>query len=84
MAADPHKSTNDPQPAATPGLEHGAGVPAGETPPGSDQMSGAAASPAERESVPDRGPKIAMGIILLFALVVGALFIAMAVVFATQ
>ena len=40
-----------PDPAVTPGLEPGTGVPPGETPPMSDSMAGAA-----EDSVPNLGP----------------------------
>ena len=43
-----------PDPAVTPGLEPGTGVPPGETPPMSDSMSGAAGS--VQESEPNMGP----------------------------
>ncbi len=72
--------TQNPDPGNTPGLEPGGGVPPGETPPAGDQMSGAAAAPVERETVPDKGPKVAMGVILAVSLVVGAMFLGMIVV----
>ncbi len=78
--ADPHKTPNDADPRTTPGLEPGGGVPPGETPPSADQLSGAAASPAERESVPDKGPKLVMGLVILLGALVGALLLVMAII----
>jgi hypothetical protein len=46
-------SSPSPDPAVTPGLEPGAGVPSGETPPSSDQMSGAS---GDAQQAPNMGP----------------------------
>ncbi|MGK5643041.1 DUF6480 family protein [Streptomyces sp. URMC 126] len=59
-------SNPDPDPARTPGLEPGGGVPPGETPPGEDSTSGA--GPRETYN-PTRGwakgPLFAIGALVL-------------------
>ena len=77
--------SGDPDPAVTAGLDRGAGVQPGDTPPNADQMSGTVGD--DRKNTPNMGPVsgnrtpmiIALSILGLFvvmvAIIVGASFI---------
>lgn len=69
----------DPEPAETPGLEPGGGVPPGSTPPDSDQMSGIGAveSRPRRRWTPTAIVSviaIAIFLLLFLAVVIGVFF----------
>lgn len=72
--------TQNPDPGNTPGLEPGGGVPPGETPPASDQMSASSSAPVEREQTPRSANVGALLAIGLVAVVVGGMFLAMIIV----
>jgi hypothetical protein len=60
----------DPDPARTPGLEPGGGVPPGETPPESGQVSGV----SHHEDPPPRGaPTVTIVLVLVVAVLVALL-----------
>ncbi|WP_231861055.1 MULTISPECIES: DUF6480 family protein [Frankia] len=73
----------DPDPARTPGLEPGGGVPPGETPPGEDSTGGAVGGdqPNAEPVTPNRTPMIiALIAVGMVVLLVAAFFLAEAVV----
>ncbi len=74
MATD----NRDPDPATTAGLEAGGGVQPGETPPNSDQMSGAA---GDRQKTPNKGPAIGNRTPMIITLVFIGLIVIMTLVY---
>jgi len=68
----------DPDPAVTAGLDAGAGVQPGDTPPNADQMSGAAGH--NRETTPNMGPVSGNRTPMIITLVVLGLFVVMVAV----
>jgi Family of unknown function (DUF6480) len=69
----------DPDPRATPGLEPGAGVPPGETPPGEGSTTAETGRPEPPELRRAWGP-LPLALIVALAVIVAAMFVVMAVV----
>ena len=81
--ADAHRGDSSdspgPEPALTPGLEPGGGVPPGETPPSADSMSGAGGDD-RRGPTPNMGPVSGNRTPMIFTLVVlGLIVLAVAI-----
>ena len=75
---DRTSDSGDPDPSVTPGLDKGAGVEPGDTPPDADQMSGAAGD--ARRGTPNMGPVSGNRTPMIVTLVVLAIIVVMVAV----